>query len=1574
MGISKFYRWISERYPQINEEISDSRTPTFDNLYLDVNGIAHNSVNSNELRTPNTGANLSNKGSPEIWTAIFRYIHKLVSIAKPKRLVYIAVDGVAPRAKMNQQRSRRFRSARDSEFQRAMEEKNLVDTSSNNVFDSNCITPGTIFMEELRKQLVFFVNYQINNDPLWRGLEVILSGADVPGEGEHKIMDFIRCIKSQEDYDPNTRHCLYGLDADLIMLSLASHEPHFSLLREEVKFNHSKVAGERNVCTFEKFQFLHISILRDYIINDLHPGNLSVQELRSVLEQSIESKPYSNIVGSDMDDIFVVDNERLIDDFIILGFIVGNDFLPHIPFHTVDQGFGRIITSYKKYLAYFFLIGIKESPWLLEHCGRINYCNFFYFLLWHIISEREEAEKRISNPDYWRKVISTQKKVSTDSLGIPRFMRSNSNEIDKCRARWQETQPENFDIMRWRYYFVKMAINIDSFIPNSSDLFRFGIFGDKVNLSSEISRNSIEELVFCYLEGLQWVSYYYFRGVPSWRWYYPFRYAPFACDIATILGHWLQKGEISTLTKDDVSQFKSSKLMSINSMYSEEKRIKKIAFKFIKGTPLQPFEQLMGVLPSKSMDLLPKPFRRLFINSNSPLLHFYPSDFEVDMEGVKVPWGGVTLIPFIDESLLLNSITYVLSKDGFNDLNFGNFKFNNIECDYVSLKNRFIFYLDISELGVVIDNEIEAMSSEINGSKYLDNQELLRNTEGKPFLFYFDSSSIPIPRVESTVAGFLSSIVDSKVVSKPFHHPKFPTGVSNFPNHLLINTITPYDSFPSFKRLPFKVNYNFGVNVFGSESNSESIFLSIDSSHVSDIYLKELLQLPVNKKSQGIIVLVDYPRVKLAKLVSIKTSRFIVRPKLLEKPVIELNSNLADFTRLLSNEHSFLKKRGIILSSSNININERLLSISNQIKGKTILESEYFEDESNDLSDPINCLVEVKVVENDHINEYGEMEYEFSKVSKHFLLPLVIFVPESQKVNMDLKFEGAKMGDRLVIVDKKNNYYGCVGRIVGTKDSRAAFLIPKNKSSIEKLQRRILEYALEDVSSLQWFSVEDVSRIIHKQLLGCLTVKCGLDDSTSLNYMKYSVYFIKKLIMGPIIVKCNDNSLHEISMTLIKEDNKKKSRLCIPLYGKFAKTNSFVTSSNTKVSFGTPLVSNEAVKSIVEYLDLFPCFVIAIFKKLDISIDDSNGSAINSGKGGSGSNSTDSLEFFHVAKMNKLHVRDIFTDTSDPKDQDFKFNIFNKVLKRKIYRNAPFVDFQSNSVTMLPSTISRLEKLISDSRIDTREEFLDYSKFTSKDLIIQSGNYSNITKYSSTQGFPLGTRIIYIKGNGGVIPFGTVGTVISVYYGVRAKKEHFAVLNILFDNALLGANNLNGMCSQLRGYTIKSSDCIPLLPYIQQLTCDNHKNAINDQLKYINKRFSITSRNELKHNKNMNYWEKKHKPSLLQRNKISKSLREKDLKNTNKEGEQFSMSTNFGYDLGLTGVNKVISSNINSLSSDLESVLSINTAQDSKIINYSEYEKTTSSGFFINQNQNQSVCIDTDNSMELKLKKILKIV
>lgn len=94
-------------------------------------------------------------------------------------------------------------------------------------------------MVRLSQQLRYFIHKKITEDSNWRDIQVVLSGHEVPGEGEHKIMEYIRLSRAQPDYNPNVRHCLYGLDADLIMLGLLSHDPHFCLLREEVKFGPS---------------------------------------------------------------------------------------------------------------------------------------------------------------------------------------------------------------------------------------------------------------------------------------------------------------------------------------------------------------------------------------------------------------------------------------------------------------------------------------------------------------------------------------------------------------------------------------------------------------------------------------------------------------------------------------------------------------------------------------------------------------------------------------------------------------------------------------------------------------------------------------------------------------------------------------------------------------------------------------------------------------------------------------------------------------------------------------------------------------------------------------------------------------------------------------------------------------------------------------------------------------------------------------------------------------------------------------------------------------------------------------
>jgi 5'-3' exoribonuclease 2 len=160
---------------------------------------------------------------------------------------------------MNQQRARRFRAAQEAADKEEEKQESIrlfeamghpVSEATRNAksWDSNAITPGTPFMDLLSVSLKYWISYKLSTEPSWAGLKVILSDSSVPGEGEHKIVDWIRRQRSYPTWDANTSHVIYGLDADLIMLSLATHEPHFRVLREDVFFQGDKGRGKCRNC------------------------------------------------------------------------------------------------------------------------------------------------------------------------------------------------------------------------------------------------------------------------------------------------------------------------------------------------------------------------------------------------------------------------------------------------------------------------------------------------------------------------------------------------------------------------------------------------------------------------------------------------------------------------------------------------------------------------------------------------------------------------------------------------------------------------------------------------------------------------------------------------------------------------------------------------------------------------------------------------------------------------------------------------------------------------------------------------------------------------------------------------------------------------------------------------------------------------------------------------------------------------------------------------------------------------------------------------------------------------------
>lgn len=141
------------------------------------------------------------------------------------------------------------------------------------------------------------------------------------------MMDFIRQVKTHSGYDPNTRHCFYGADADLIMLSLLTHEPNFMIIREEHVVKKTKSGGVNRLDiqkTFN-FQLIFISLLREYF-------QLEYSTLATQMKMRF-------------------DLERIIDDFVFFCFFIGNDFLPSLTALDISEGsLDQLIDLYKELL------------------------------------------------------------------------------------------------------------------------------------------------------------------------------------------------------------------------------------------------------------------------------------------------------------------------------------------------------------------------------------------------------------------------------------------------------------------------------------------------------------------------------------------------------------------------------------------------------------------------------------------------------------------------------------------------------------------------------------------------------------------------------------------------------------------------------------------------------------------------------------------------------------------------------------------------------------------------------------------------------------------------------------------------------------------------------------------------------------------------------------------------------------------------------------------------------------------------------------------------------------------------
>lgn len=761
--------------------IEGDSVPEFDNLYLDMNSILHTCTHTDD-------PSLSKLSDDQMYAAIFNYIDHLFNIIKPKQVFYMAIDGVAPRAKMNQQRARRFRTAYEAEeaLKKAKEEGGELPKEE--PFDSNAITPGTEFMANLTSNLKYFIHKKMSEDSRWSNIKVILSGHEVPGEGEHKIMRFIRAMKSKPDYNPNLRLCLYGLDADLIMLGLVTHDSHFSLLREEVTFGRNS-RGKNNDIHDQKFLLLHLSLLREYLA-------LEFQDLEGQVS-------------------FEYDFERILDDFILIMYVIGNDFLPNLPDLHINKGaFPLLVGAFKQ--------SMIHSDGYLNEGGKINFKRLGIYLEYLSEFEFDIFEKDDVDVEWFNKrledisragekkrersgkvLLLQQQRTLVQKLepwliknallpvknlleladkdGLPTFklqtddvkqnldflktfaleagfllVHSKTNDSYEAKIDVDGINPyESEDDLQQRSLDLRGTIkkyknaNIfasEELMKEAKNLYdnkfvdwKDDYYKEKLHFSIH-DDDKIIDITKHYVEGLQWVLYYYYKGCASWNWFYRFHYAPRISDISKGINAMLEAGQTEVT--------------------------------FEKSSPFKPFEQLMAVLPARSRKLMPDVYRPLMTDEHSPIKDFYPHNVDIDLNGKKASWEAVVLLNFVDEKKLLETIRPIEAK--------------------------------------------------------LTPEEKKRNSYGKEILFIFN------PQVKSMYAsplpGYFRDLEHDMCYEEPFELPEvskdftfiLPEG-AKLGKELLAG-------FPSLYTLPFTSELRLQeVKVFNFPSKSESMRLSIQN-------------------------------------------------------------------------------------------------------------------------------------------------------------------------------------------------------------------------------------------------------------------------------------------------------------------------------------------------------------------------------------------------------------------------------------------------------------------------------------------------------------------------------------------------------------------------------------------------------------------------------------------------------------------------------------------------------------------------------------------------------------------------
>lgn len=440
-------------------------------LAFDLNGVIHDAKaivlgsNVTDERILKAIGKLSRE---EIETLIIEMtiniIKDLVVKINPHDYLILCVDGIAPNAKLQQQKGRRERNALNS---------------TGGVFDTNAITPGTEFMNKLDDQMIVFLNNYRNYLPP----NIIYSSHLVAGEGEHKIMEYYRSklVSNAPAAKAGGAHILHGMDADLIMLSLLSPLRNIFLFRENKDYDKRKADEQAEIAAIpvEKGKRIDYKVIRN-IVQKYNAHSFDIINIQAIKRYLLNKFGQKN---------------NAIDDFVLMCFLLGNDFIPHNPaFEDVGETVMKLIDIY------------IDNNLNLTQNNEIDWQQFGIF----VAKLAEEERKSLME------LATTNQNIKYPSRFIEGAIRNNRFYQDRFTSLWYKNALGN-----------KGSPELEEEIAT--------ILGTKIE--DIPSPQNIEQMGIDYLKTIAWNFLYYKKGTKAINqdWIYPYHHVPLLKEVAIIL-------------------------------------------------------------------------------------------------------------------------------------------------------------------------------------------------------------------------------------------------------------------------------------------------------------------------------------------------------------------------------------------------------------------------------------------------------------------------------------------------------------------------------------------------------------------------------------------------------------------------------------------------------------------------------------------------------------------------------------------------------------------------------------------------------------------------------------------------------------------------------------------------------------------------------------------------------------------------------------------------------------------------------------------------------------------------------